>query len=154
MYSKTVEIWVGIFVAMGLAALFMLAMQVSNLSSASAEEGYEVTLYFEDVAGLGPRAPVRMSGVRIGRVSSIAYDQQRFKAVVKVSIENMYGTIPEDTTALILTEGLLGAKYIGFEPGGALDNLAAGSEIHTTQSSLSLEKIIGKLFVKLTGGND
>ena len=154
MYSKTVEIWVGIFVAMGLAALFMLAMQVSNLSTVGAEEGYEVSLYFDDVAGLGPRAPVRMSGVRIGRVSSIAYDQQRFQAVVKVSIENDYRTIPEDTTALILTEGLLGAKYIGFEPGGALDNLSAGSEIHSTQSSLSLEKIIGQLFVKLTGGND
>ena len=154
MYSKTVEIWVGIFVAAGLAALFMLAMQVSNLSTVGAEDGYEISLYFEDIAGLGPRAPVRMSGVRIGRVSSIAYDQQRFKAVVKVQIENSYNTIPEDTTALILTEGLLGAKYIGFEPGGALDNLAAGSEIHNTQSSLSLEKIIGKLFVKLTGGND
>ncbi|MDH5185159.1 MAG: MlaD family protein, partial [Gammaproteobacteria bacterium] len=103
MYSKTVEIWVGIFVAAGLAALFMLAMQVSNLSTVGAEDGYEISLYFEDIAGLGPRAPVRMSGVRIGRVSSIAYDQQRFKAVVKVQIENSYNTIPEDTTALILT---------------------------------------------------
>lgn len=154
MYSKTVEIWVGIFVAAGLAALFMLAMQVSNLSSASSDDGYVVTLFFEDISGLGPRSPVRMSGVRIGRVNSIAYDQERFKAVVKVTIEDAYRTIPEDTTALILTEGLLGAKYIGFEPGGALENLGEGSQIHTTQSSLSLEKIIGQLFVKLTGGND
>lgn len=154
MYSKSVEIWVGIFVAAGLAALFMLAMQVSNLSTVGADEGYEISLYFDDVAGLGPRAPVRMSGVRIGRVSSIAYDQQRFQAVVKVNIEDAYRTIPEDTTAMILTEGLLGAKYIGLEPGGAMDNLAGGSEIHSTQSSLSLEKIIGQLFVKLTGGND
>jgi phospholipid/cholesterol/gamma-HCH transport system substrate-binding protein len=154
MYSKTMELWVGVFVAAGIAALFMLAMQVSNLSLAGTEGGYTISARFDDVAGLNVRAPVRLAGVRIGRITSIEVDSRRFQAVVKMHIDDPYRNIPADTTAAILTEGLLGAKYIGLDPGGDLENLGEGSEIVITQSSISLEKLIGQLFVKLTGGSD
>ncbi|MBD3669399.1 MAG: outer membrane lipid asymmetry maintenance protein MlaD [Gammaproteobacteria bacterium] len=154
MYSKVTELWVGIFVAAAVAALFMLAMQVSNLSLAGSDEGYTVTARFDDVAGLNVRAPVRLAGVRIGRITSIEVDSTRFQAVVKMHIQSPYDNLPEDTTAAILTEGLLGAKYIGLDPGGSLENLGEGSEIIITQSSISLEKLIGQLFVNLTGGSD
>jgi phospholipid/cholesterol/gamma-HCH transport system substrate-binding protein len=154
MYSKTMELWVGLFVAAAIAALFMLAMQVSNLSLAGGEGGYTISARFDDVAGLNVRAPVRLAGVRIGRITSISVDSTRFQAIVKMHIDDPYRNIPEDTTASILTEGLLGAKYIGLDPGGSLENLHEGSEIIITQSSISLEKLIGQLFVKLTGGSD
>jgi phospholipid/cholesterol/gamma-HCH transport system substrate-binding protein len=153
MYSKATELWVGLFVAAAIAALFMLAMQVSNLSVAGGEGGYTISARFDDVAGLNVRAPVRLAGVRIGRITSISLDSTRFQAVVKMHIEAPYDNLPEDSTAAILTEGLLGAKYIGLDPGGSLDNLKQGSEIIITQSSISLEKLIGQLFVKLTGGS-
>jgi len=153
MYSKATELWVGIFVAAAIAALFMLAMQVSNLSLAGGEGGYTISARFDDVAGLNVRAPVRLAGVRIGRITSIAVDSTRFQAVVQMHIDDPYRNLPDDTTAAILTEGLLGAKYIGLDPGGSLDNLKQGSEIIITQSSISLEKLIGQLFVKLTGGS-
>lgn len=153
MYSKTTELWVGLFVAAAIAALFMLAMKVSNLSLASTEDGYTISARFDDAAGLAVRAPVRLAGVRIGRITSITVDSKRFQALVKMRIDSRYDNLPDDTSAAILTEGLLGAKYIGLDPGGSLDNLHNGSEIILTQSSISLEKIIGQLFVKLTGGS-
>ena len=154
MYSKTMELWVGVFVAVGLAAVLMLALKVSNFTASSGDGGYTVSARFDDVAGLNLRAPVRLAGVRIGRVSSIHVDPDRFQAVVKMQIEDAYKNIPLDTTASIYTEGLLGAKYIGLEPGGDMENLQQGSEIIITQSSIILEKLIGQLFVKLTGGSD
>lgn len=145
MNSRLVEIWVGIFVAGGLAALFMLAMQVSNLSTYSNEEGYEISARFEDISGLKVRSPVTMAGVTIGRVNDIRFDQQTFQAVVSMRIEEKYrDALPQDTSASIYTAGLLGEKYVGLEPGGAMKTLAEGDEIKLTQDSLVLEKLIGQ----------
>jgi len=144
MTTRVTEIWVGIFVAAGLAALFMLAMKVSNLSTYTGEEGYEVTARFEDVSGLKVRSPVTMSGVRIGRVKRIEFDDQALQAVVVMEIERRHNLLPKDTSASIYTAGLLGEKYVGLEAGGEENNLVQGDEIKLTQDSLVLEKLIGQ----------
>ena len=144
MTTRVIEIRVGIFVAAGMAALFMLAMKVSNLSTYTGNEGYEVTARFEDVSGLKVRSPVTMSGVRIGRVKRIEFDDQALQAVVVMEIENRHNLLPKDTSASIYTAGLLGEKYIGLEAGGDQNNLVQGDEIKLTQDSLVLEKLIGQ----------
>lgn len=144
MTTRVIEIWVGIFVAAGMAALFMLAMKVSNLSTYTGDEGYEVTARFEDVSGLKVRSPVTMSGVRIGRVKHIEFDDQALQAVVVMEIENHHNLLPKDTSASIYTAGLLGEKYVGLEAGGDQNNLEQGDEIKLTQDSLVLEKLIGQ----------
>lgn len=144
MTTRVIEIWVGIFVAAGMAALFMLAMKVSNLSTYTGNEGYEVTARFEDVSGLKVRSPVTMSGVRIGRVKRIEFDDRALQAVVVMEIENRHNLLPKDTSASIYTAGLLGEKYIGLEAGGDQNNLVQGDEIKLTQDSLVLEKLIGQ----------
>lgn len=149
MHSRSVEIWVGLFIAAGLAALFMLAMQVSNLSSLTEDEGYDVTARFENIGGLKVRSPVTMAGVRVGRVSHIGFDPQSFEAVVTLHISNAYDGLPGDTSANIFTAGLLGEQYVGLEPGGEEEVLRQGSEIMLTQSALVLEQLIGQfLFSK------
>ena len=144
MTTRVTEIWVGIFVAAGIAALFMLAMKVSNLSTYTGDEGYEVTARFEDVSGLKVRSPVTMSGVRIGRVKRIEFDDQALQAVVVMEIELRHNLLPKDTSASIYTAGLLGEKYIGLEAGGDENSLVQGDEIKLTQDSLVLEKLIGQ----------
>jgi len=144
MTTRVTEIWVGIFVAAGMAALFMLAMKVSNLSTYTGDEGYEVTARFEDVSGLKVRSPVTMSGVRIGRVKRIEFDDQALQAVVVMEIELRHNLLPKDTSASIYTAGLLGEKYIGLEAGGDENSLVQGDEIKLTQDSLVLEKLIGQ----------
>jgi phospholipid/cholesterol/gamma-HCH transport system substrate-binding protein len=144
MTTRVTEIWVGIFVAAGMAALFMLAMKVSNLSTYRGDEGYEVTARFEDVSGLKVRSPVTMSGVRIGRVKRIEFDDQALQAVVVMEIEPRHNLLPKDTSASIYTAGLLGEKYIGLEAGGDENSLVQGDEIKLTQDSLVLEKLIGQ----------
>lgn len=147
--SRSVEIWVGLLVAAGLAALFVLAMQVSNLTEISDDAGYTVTARFENVSGLKVRSPVTMGGVRIGRVSGIGFDPKTFEAVVTLRISSRYNDLPADTSASVFTAGLLGEKYIGLEPGGEDAVLKDGSEIRLTQSSLVLEQLIGQfLFSK------
>jgi phospholipid/cholesterol/gamma-HCH transport system substrate-binding protein len=147
--SRTVEIGVGLFVALGLAALFMLAMKVSNLAALSSGNGFEVLARFQNVGGLKVRAPVTMGGVRIGRVKAIDYDDQSYQAVVTLDIEERWSRIPADTTASIFTAGLLGEQYVGLEAGGEEDYLKPGSEMKLTQSALVLEQIIGQfLFSK------
>lgn len=146
-HSRNVEIWVGIFVAGGLAALFMLAMQVSNLSVVTAEEGYDITGRFENTSGLKVRSPVTVAGVRIGRVSNIKFDEETFEAVVTMRINGEFDTLPMDTSASILTSGLLGEKYVGLEPGGDMETLSDGDELEITQSSLVLENLIGKFLL-------
>lgn len=148
MTTRTTEIWVGIFVAAGLAALFMLAMKVSNLASYSGDEGYEVTARFEDVSGLKVRSPVTMSGVRIGRVKQITFDDQALQAIVVMEIEPHHNLLPKDTSASIYTAGLLGEKYVGLEAGGDEQSLVQGDEIKLTQDSLVLEKLIGQFVSK------
>ncbi len=148
MRSRTIEIWVGVFVAGGLAALFMLAMQVSNLTVVSGDEGYQIRARFENISGLNVRSPVTMAGVRIGRVVDIGFDEKTFEAVVTMRIDSQYDQLPEDTSAAVLTSGLLGEKYVGLEPGGAFENLEAGDVIHLTQSSLVLEQLIGQFLFR------
>lgn len=153
MHSRTVEIWVGLFVAAGLAALFMLAMQVSNLSMVNDDVGYDVTARFENIGGLKVRSPVTMAGVRVGRVSDIGFDPQTFEAVVTLHISSHYDQLPADTSANIYTAGLLGEQYVGLEPGGDMEVLEQGSEILLTQSAIVLEQLIGQfLFSKAEGG--
>jgi len=144
MNTKSTEILVGLFMAIGLASLFMLAMKVSNLNIYNNDEGYEITANFDDISGLKVKSAVTMSGVRIGRVSDITFDSQMFEAVVKIRIESQYKTLPKDTSASIYTAGLLGEKYIGLEAGGDEENLQQGDKLKLTQSSLVLEKLISR----------
>ncbi|MES9941239.1 MAG: outer membrane lipid asymmetry maintenance protein MlaD [Candidatus Thiodiazotropha sp. 6PLUC2] len=149
MQTKQLEITVGFFMALGLVALFFLAMQVSNLASISANEGYKITARFDNIGGLKVRSPVSMAGVRVGRVAGITYDQSSFEAVVTLAIDPEFNQIPDDSIAKIYTSGLLGEQYIGLDPGGSLESLEQGSELMMTQSALVLEEIIGQfLFSK------
>ncbi len=149
MKMRQLEISVGAFMAVGLVALFFLAMQVSNLSAMTSNEGYLVSARFDNIGGLKVRSAVSMAGVRIGRVTDIHYDQSNFEAVVTMRIAPEYDQIPEDTIAKIYTSGLLGEQYVGFDPGGSLEVLAEGSELSMTQPALVLEEIIGQfLFSK------
>jgi phospholipid/cholesterol/gamma-HCH transport system substrate-binding protein len=149
MKMRQLEITVGAFMALGLVALFFLAMQVSNLSAMVSSDGYEVEARFVNIGGLKVRSPVTMSGVRIGRVTNIIYDQSSFEALVTLRIEPQYNKIPDDTIAKIYTSGLLGEQYVGLDPGGSEEVLKQGSEIMLTQSALVLEEIIGQfLFSK------
>ncbi len=147
MYSKTVQVWVGLFVVAGMAALLVLAMKVSNISALTETEGFEVTGRFENIGGLKVRSPVTMAGVVVGRVSRIGFDRESYEAVVTLNIQRQYDNIPEDSTASIFTAGLLGEQYIGLEPGGAEEVLKQGSELQLTQSALVLEQIIGQFLV-------
>lgn len=138
------ELMVGVFMAAALAALFFLAMKVSNLGTFTSGDVYRVTARFENVGGLKVKAPVTMAGVEVGRVMSIGYDPKTFQALVTLGIQNRFDEIPDDTFAKILTAGLLGEQYIGLEPGGSLRNLSEGDEIRLTQSALVLEDVIGQ----------
>ena len=152
MNNRTIEIGVGLFVALGIAALFMLAMQVSNLSTivSGDDDSYIISATFENVGGLKERAPVMVSGVRIGRVDAIDYDLEAYEAVVTLRISNAFDKFPEDTAASIFTSGLLGEQYVALEPGGSLENLGEGDRIQLTQSALVLEQIIGQFIYSMT----
>jgi len=142
---NTLELWVGLFVAAGLAALAMLAFNVGNLTTADVEQGYRVKAEFDNIGGLKVKAPVTLAGVRIGRVTGIAIDRERYRAVVEMDISGSYNNIPADSSASILTSGLLGDQYVGLEPGGSEENLKNGDQILTTASALVLEKLIGQV---------
>ena len=144
MSSKNVEIGVGVFVALGLAALLMLAMKVSNLSAVTGDGGYEIKARFDNIGTLKMRAPVSMAGVRIGRVSRISFDDETYEAVVTLSIKAEYNRLPEDTAASIYTAGLLGEQYVGLEAGGEEHFLEDQDEIRLTQSAMVLEQLIGQ----------
>lgn len=144
MNTRTLELLVGLFVAAGFAALFMLAMSASNLVSYGNAEGYTIKARFDNIGGLKVRSPVAASGVRIGRVTDIQYDSGGYEAIVTLSIEPQYDKFPIDTAASILTSGLLGEQYVGLEPGAEEDYLTSGDEIDITQSALVLEQIIGQ----------
>jgi phospholipid/cholesterol/gamma-HCH transport system substrate-binding protein len=152
--TRVIEIAVGLFIAAGMAALFLLAMQVSNLSRAGSGESYTITATFENIGGLKVRSPVTVSGVRVGRVDAIDYDNHAFEAVVTLRIDKAYSSFPEDTSASIYTSGLLGEQYIGLEPGGAEGNLAEGDRIQMTQSALVMEQVIGQFLYSAAGKSD
>ena len=151
--SRTIEILVGLFVMAGIAALFFLGLQVSNLSAFSGEEGYRLFARFENSGGLKVRSPVTVAGVRIGRIRAIEIDNETFEAVVEMRIRPEFNTLPMDTAASIFTSGLLGEQYIGLDPGGDEEIMQDGDEIELTQSALVLEEIIGQfLFSKAEEG--
>ena len=144
MNSRALELVVGLFVAAGFAALFMMAMTVSNLTSYGTGDGYEIKARFDNIGGLKVRSPVAASGVRIGRVTAIEYDQGGYEALVTMSIEPQYNKFPSDTAASVLTSGLLGEQYVGLEPGAEDDYLKSGDTVELTQSALVLEQIVGQ----------
>jgi len=134
-------------VAAGCAALFMLAMRVSNLAAMSTGDTYELTARFQNIGGLTLRAPVKASGVLVGRVSGIRYDQDSYEAIVTLSVQNRFSKFPKDTSASILTSGLLGEQYIGLEPGAEEEFLRDGDTIQFTDSAFVLERLIGRIMV-------
>ena len=143
MNTRNLEILVGLFVAGAVAALFMLSLKVSNLASYGGEEGYVIRAQFDNIGGLKLRSPVSAGGVRVGKVTGIQYDNGAFVALVDMTIEPGY-KFPKDTSASILTAGLLGEQFIGLDPGGDEENLETGDMIELTQSALVLEKVIGQ----------
>ncbi len=147
-HSNMQDTLVGLFVAAGIAGLFFLAMKVSNLSSFSDQDSYQITAHFENSGGLKIKSPVSAAGVKIGQVSGISLDPKTFESVVTLSIFSQYNKIPDDTTASIFTAGLLGEQYVSLEPGGSSDYLKANSTIEITQSAIILEKAIGQFLFK------
>jgi len=154
--SKVVETWVGLFVALGMVGLFFMAMKVSNLGDLQTKDNsFKITARFQNAGSLRERAPVSMAGVRVGRVSAIHFDKETYEAVVEMRIDPEYDTIPTDTTANVLTAGLLGEQYIGLSAGGSDEFLKNGDEIELTQSALVLEEVISRfLFNKAESGSE
>lgn len=146
------DIWVGMFVLLGGAALLFLALQSANLLTLSFERGYAVTAKFDNIGGLKPKAAVKSSGVVVGRVDSITFDDKTFQARVSLSMDKRFA-FPKDSSLKILTSGLLGEQYIGIEAGADSANLAAGDAISSTQSAVVLENLISQfLFSKAADG--
>ena len=144
------EFWVGLFVLAGILALVILSLRVGNLSAQDSDEGYIISAKFQDIGGLTTKSPVRMSGVTIGRVISIGIDSQDYSAVVKMRIAGSHSNLPLDSSASILTSGLLGSQYIGLEPGAEEEFLVNGSELEFTQSAMVLEKLIGRFITSMS----
>ena len=143
MGKKTIETLVGFFVLLGMLGLVFLAMKAANLGSVGGGDTYTLTAAFDNIGGLKVRAPVRTAGVTVGRVTHITLDSKTFKGVVTMEIARGY-QFPKDTAAKILTAGLLGDQYVGFEPGGDDKDLAAGENVAQTQSAVVLENLIGQ----------
>lgn len=152
MQKRNTEITVGIFVAAGIAAFFMLAMKVSNMTEFTDETGYQVIAEFENIGGLKVRSPVTMAGVRVGRVSDISLNSDTYNAQVTLNLYGKFNSIPTDSSASIFTSGLLGEQYIGLEAGAEEEFLQEGDVIDLTQPALVLEQLIGQfLFDKAEG---
>jgi phospholipid/cholesterol/gamma-HCH transport system substrate-binding protein len=152
--TRSVEIGTGLFVLLGMSALFFLTTQTTGGDNFSADDTYEVTAFFENVGSLKSRAPVAMSGVTIGRVNSVTFDADTLQAKVVFEIDSVYGSIPDDSDASILTAGLLGSQYIGLQAGGSEEYLEEGSEIFFVQDAIILENLIGKFLVNGKSGGD
>ena len=153
MERAKLDIWVGIFVILGIAAMFGLATKVGNLTSNSIKETYQVFANFENIGGLKPRAAVKAAGVVVGRVDSIVFDTEAYHAVVKIKVDTRY-IFPKDTFANIYTAGLLGEQYIGLEAGGDLENLEDGDLITQTQDAVVLEKLISQFLYSKAAEDD
>lgn len=150
MPSRSMEILVGLFFALGVAAVFILTFRVASLDSGDASEGYAVYADFDNIGGLRAGAAVTLSGVRVGRVRSIAIEPETFSARVHMTISGSFDNLPRDTGARILTAGLLGEQYIGLDPGGAIESLQDGDRIRLTQDALVLENLIGQVLSSMT----
>lgn len=149
------DVWVGLFVLLGAAAILFLALQSANLLSLNFQSTYPVVAKFDNIGGLKPKAAVKSSGVVVGRVESITFDDKSFQARVTLALENRYA-FPKDSSLKILTSGLLGEQYIGIEAGADEKNLAAGDTLSSTQSAVVLENLISQfLYNKAAdGGNE
>lgn len=146
------EFWVGLFVVAGIAALGFLAFQVGGFSGNEFGDTYNIRARFSNVGGLTTKAPVNMAGVRVGRVSAIRIDPNNYDAVVVMSIDKRYDNLPMDTSASILTQGLLGSQFVGLEPGGDDLYLEEGDEITLTQSAVVLEQLISQMLFSRAEG--
>ena len=149
--TRMLELVVGLFVLLGVAALFLLTLQVSTANDFTQDESYRVSARFQNIGSLRTRAPVTLAGVTIGRVVDIRIDSQTFEAVVEMRIAGEYDQLPADSDASIHTAGLLGEQYIAITPGGAPEPLQNGDEIRFTQSALVLENLIGRLVTSMGG---
>ena len=143
MERSMLDLWVGLFVCAGIGALLVLALKVGNMSGFSVADTYKVYAEFDNVGGLKPRAPVKSAGVVVGRVADVTFDNQSFRARVTLHIDKRY-KFPKDSSASILTAGLLGEQYIGMDGGGDDQMLKDGDRLMITQSAVVLEKIIGQ----------
>lgn len=153
MKRKALDLWVGVFVAIGLGALLFLALKVGNLGSFSAAKTYLVKANFDNIGGLKKRAPVKSAGVVVGRVEDIGFDTKTYEAEVTLSIDSRY-QFPKDTSAKILTAGLLGEQYVGLSAGGDTAMLNNGDTLKLTQSAVVLENLISQfLFSKAADGS-
>lgn len=154
MNRTVLDLWVGFFVAIGIAAVMFLALKVGNLSSARLSQTYVLHAKFDNIGGLKVRGPVKSAGVVIGRIADISFDPSSYEAVVTMTIDGRY-QFPKDTFASINTAGLLGEQYIGFDVGGDDKMLKAGDTISKTQSAVVLEKLISQfMFSKAADGQD
>jgi phospholipid/cholesterol/gamma-HCH transport system substrate-binding protein len=154
MNRSTIDLWVGVFVVAGIAALLFLALKVGNLATFSTSQAYSVSAKFANIGGLKVRAPVKSAGVVVGRIADIRFDTESYEAVVSMNIDQQY-QFPRDTTAKILTSGILGEQYVGLEAGGDAKMLEAGGTLRLTQSAVVLENLISQfLFNKAAEGNE
>jgi phospholipid/cholesterol/gamma-HCH transport system substrate-binding protein len=148
MNRSAIDLWVGVFVVAGIAALLFLALKVGNLATFSSGQTYRVDARFANIGGLKVRAPIKSAGVVVGRVADIRFDNESFEAVVSMNLEAQYA-FPRDTTAKILTSGILGEQYVGLEAGGDGVMLKSGDRLRLTQSAVVLENLISQfLFSK------
>lgn len=154
MHRKSVDVWVGLFVLLSLAALLFLALKAGNMSTLSFANTYNVTGKFENIGGLKPQAPVKSAGVVVGRVGEIKFDDKTYQALVTLQLEAGY-KFPKDSSLKILTAGLLGEQYIGIEAGGDTNNLVNGDRINRTQSAAVLEDLINRfIYSKAAEGKE
>jgi phospholipid/cholesterol/gamma-HCH transport system substrate-binding protein len=153
MERSTLDLWVGLFVCAGIGALLILALKVGNMSGFNTAATYQIYASFDNIGGLKPRAPVKSAGVVVGRVGDITFDNNKFMAKVVLTIDKQY-QFPKDTTASVLTSGLLGEQYIGLVAGGDSANLAQGDTLKLTQSAVVLENLISQfLYSKAAEGD-
>ena len=154
MNRSMIDLWVGVFVAAGFAGLLFLALKVGNLATFSTNQTYQVEAKFANIGGLKVRGPVKSAGVVVGRVAGIRFDNESYEAIVSMTVDVSY-QFPRDTTAKILTSGILGEQYIGLEAGGDGVMLKQGDRIRLTQSAVVLENLISQfLFNKAAEGKD
>jgi phospholipid/cholesterol/gamma-HCH transport system substrate-binding protein len=154
MNRSMIDLWVGIFVAVGFAALLFLALKVGNLATFSTNQTYQVNAKFANIGGLKVRGPVKSAGVVVGRVADIRFDNESYEAIVSMTLDAGY-QFPRDTTAKILTSGILGEQYVGLEAGGDGVMLKDGDRLRLTQSAVVLENLISQfLFNKAAEGKD
>ena len=153
MTRKELDLWVGIFAVIGIGAMLFLSLKVANLASFSTADTYQIQAKFENIGSLKVRAPVKSAGVVVGRVSEIHFDNESFEAVVTLNIDGRF-KFPKDSSAKIMTAGLLGEQYIGLSPGGDSANLKSGDTLKLTQSAVVLENLIGQFLYNKAAEGD